>query len=99
MWENSQGGSGEETWEIREEKGGRLTAVETWVFDGQEYKAEFKGERLGHDALWLEGRSQGRQYRFIGRFEGDELVIHFTAHELDAGTRYYGLTRLRHQGR
>jgi hypothetical protein len=92
-YENSRGESGEEKLELQEEKGGRLKGL--WT-DAGAFRCELKGERLGRDALWLEGMTAaGVQYRVIGRLEGDELVLHFTARDVNRGVRWFGVERCR----
>jgi hypothetical protein len=93
-WENSLGETGDELWQVHEETGGQLRAVLTWPMNGPVYRVEMRGERLRLDAIWVEGRMDGGpRYSYIGRFEGDELVLHYSVQDPN-GKRWFGVSRL-----
>ena len=92
----SRGAPGEGKYEFGKEKDGRWDITVSWL-EGKESKSmPVKGERLGPDALRLQGKYKGTTYWYIGRREGKSLVFRYlSVDELtgESGTGVSVLTR------
>jgi hypothetical protein len=73
----TRGEPGKGKYEFSKEKGGRWDITVSWV-EGKETKTmKVRGERVGPDALRLEGRYADTTYWYIGRMEGKVLVFRY----------------------
>src|SRR3954466_5490401 len=71
----TRGEPGEGKYAFGKENGGRWDITVSWV-EGKETKSmKVRGERLGPDALRLEGKYGDTTYWYIGRMEGNALVL------------------------
>ena len=57
-------------------------------------KMQLKGERLGLDAMRLEGKDGDTSYWYIGRMEGSVLVLYYLSIEGMTGKSGSGVSRL-----
>ncbi|MBM3995708.1 MAG: hypothetical protein FJ303_16385 [Planctomycetes bacterium] len=71
----SRGKPGEGKYEFGKETDGRWDITVSWVDDKETKSMKVKGERLGPDALRLEGKYEGTTYWYIGRLEGETVVL------------------------
>ena len=92
----THGQPGKGKYDFGKEKNGRWDITVSWV-EGDETKSmTVKGERLGPDALRLEGKYGDTTYWYIGRMEGKTLVFRYlsvNAQSGDSGTGISELTR------
>jgi hypothetical protein len=73
----SRGEPGKGKYEFGKEKGGRWDITVSWV-EGKETKSmTVRGERLGPDALRLDGKYGDTTYWYIGRLEGKAVVLRY----------------------
>jgi hypothetical protein len=66
----SVGEPGEGKYEFGKEKDGKWDIKVSWLEDKKPKSMPVKGERLGPDALRLEGKYKDTKYWYIGRMEG-----------------------------
>lgn len=93
----SDGEPGEGKYDFGQEKDGRWTITVTWIDKGTELSMKIKGERLGPDAVRLEGEYKDTTYWYIGRMENkNTLALRYLSvnHETGkSGTGQSVLTR------
>lgn len=90
----SHGEPGEGKYEFGKEKGGRWDITVSWVEDKQAKSMKVKGERLGPDALRLEGKYGDTTYWYIGRMEGKALVLRYLSVNEKTGNSGTGVSEL-----
>ena len=84
---NTKGQYGKEILNVNEDSNGDLTGI--WTDD-----VRLGGERVGHDAIYLEGKAVARSYHLVGLAEDGRLLLHYAAHGPNP-ERYYGVSTLR----
>lgn len=85
---------GEGKYEFGKETDGRWDITVSWV-EGKETKSmKVRGERLGHDALRLEGKYEGTTYWYIGRSEGKTVVLRYLSVNEKTGESGTGVSEL-----
>lgn len=90
----SRGEPGEGKYEFGKEQGGRWDITVSWV-EGKETKSmQVRGERLGPDALRLEGKYGDTAYWYIGRMEGETLVLRYLSVNEKTGESGSGVSEL-----
>jgi hypothetical protein len=82
-WENSLGETGTETLVLKEDSEGNLSGVWWDVL-------RIKGKRLDSHRFVFEGATETRAYQSVARFQGNQLIITYTATRLDEGGTYTG---------
>ena len=90
---DDQGKTGKGTYKFHDEKKGRLKVTVSWG----KYKMELEGERLGLDAMHLEGKDGDTTYRYIGRMEGSGLVLQYLSIDGKTGKSGSGVSKLTRQ--
>ena len=90
-FENNKGETGEGKYLFHKEQEGRFDVTVSW--DNDMKKMEIKGERLGPDALRLEGKYKDTTYWYIGRVEGGGLVLRYLSVD-GTGQSGSGVSRL-----
>ena len=82
-------------YDFGKEKAGRWDITVTWIEDGVTKSMPVKGERLGPDALRLEGKYKDTTYWYIGRWDGKALVLRYLSVDAKgkSGTGVSTLTR------
>jgi hypothetical protein len=73
----SRGDPGEGKYDFGKEKDGRWDITVSWIEDNETKSMKVRGERLGPDALRLEGMYKDTTYWYIGRMEGKKLVLRY----------------------
>ena len=91
----TRGEPGEGKYEFGKEKDGRWGITVSWVEEKETKSMKVSGERLGPDALRLEGKYGGTTYWYIGRMEGKALVFRYLSvnEKGESGTGVSELTR------
>lgn len=90
----TQGEPVEGKYEFGKETDGRWDITVSWV-EGKETKSmKVKGERLGPDALRLEGKYGGTTYWYIGRSEGKTVVLRYLSVNEKTGKSGTGVSEL-----
>lgn len=88
------GVAGKGKYEFGEEKDGKWDITVTWD-EGTETKSmPVKGERLGPDALRLEGTYQETTYWYLGRKEGEKIVFRYLSVNKKTGMSGTGVSEL-----
>jgi len=88
------GKPGEGKYEFGNEKDGRWDITVSWVEDKDTKSMKVKGERLGPDALRLEGKYEDTTYWYIGRMEGTKLVFRYLSVNEKTGVSGTGVSEL-----
>ena len=94
-YENDQRETGQGKYEFHKEKDGRFEVTVSWDMDTK--KMQLEGERLGPDAIRLEGEYKGITYWYIGRKEGSGLVLRYLSVEGKTGNSGTGVSKLTRQ--
>lgn len=91
-YKDNQGKEGEGRYVFREDQNGGLVVAVSW----EKETMELKGERLGLDAVRLEGKHEKKYttYRYIGRMEGKTLVLRYLSIDEKTGKSASGESRL-----
>jgi hypothetical protein len=90
----SRGEPGQGKYEFGKEKDGRWDITVSWV-EGTETKSmKVMGERLGPDALRLEGKYGDTSYWYIGRMEGKTVVLRYLSVNEKTGESGTGVSEL-----
>jgi hypothetical protein len=90
----SRGEPGEGKYEFGKETDGRWDITVSWV-EGKERKSmKVKGQRLGPDALRLEGKYDDTTYWYIGRLEGKTVVLRYLSVNEKSGESGTGVSEL-----
>ena len=77
---------------FHKEKDGRFEVTVSWNVDKE--TMQLQGERLGSDAMRLEGKHETTTYWYIGRMDGGELVLRYLSVDGKAGKSGSGESRL-----
>ena len=90
----SRGEPGVGKYEFGKETDGRWDITVSWI-EGKETKSmKVKGERLGPDALRLEGKYEGTTYWYIGRREEKSVVLRYLSVNEKSGESGTGVSEL-----
>lgn len=90
----SRGDPGEGKYEFGKEADGRWDITVSWQ-EGKETKSmKVRGERLGPDALRLEGKYGDTTYWYIGRMEGKTVVLRYLSVNKKSGESGTGVSEL-----
>jgi len=90
----SRGEPGEGTYEFGKEKADRWEITVSWVEEKKTKTMKVKGERLGPDALRLEGKYGDTTYWYIGRMEGKALLFRYLSVNQKTGESGTGVSEL-----
>lgn len=88
------GKPGEGKYEFGKEKDGRWDITVSWVEGEVPKSMKVRGERLGPDALRLEGKYGDTTYWYIGRMEGKMVVFRYLSVNEKTGKSGTGVSEL-----
>ena len=91
---NNENQTGEGKYLFHKEKDSRWEVTVSWVDDGVTKTMQLKGERLGPDAVRMEGRNKDTTYWYLGRMEGSALVLPYLSVDAKSGKSGSGVSTL-----
>ena len=90
----SEGEPGNGKYEFAKEKDGRWDVTVSWVEGKDTFTMTLQGERLGPDALRLNGKYRDTTYWYIGRMRDNTLVLQYLSIDGKSGKSGTGVSKL-----
>lgn len=95
-YKDNENRTGEGKYRFHKEKEGHWNVTVSWLEEGVTKEMPVKGERLGPDALRLQGRYKDTTYWYVGRMESQDgpLVLHYVSVDAKTGKSGSGVSTL-----